>query len=439
MINERGFSVSSNGRHLLRNGQPFLFLADTAWELFHRCTLAEANYYLARRQTQGFSVILAAVLAEMDGLHTPNANGDIPLIDDDPLKPNEAYFRLVDQMIAAAEAQHLVVGLLPTWGDKVARAWGIGPEVFNFENAHNYGEWLGKRYANHNNILWVLGGDRNPIVETHTGRFDRVDVWKAMADGLLIGTQGQALITYHPQGGYSSSVLHNESWLHFHMWQSGHSALDIPIWDFITQDRERQPVKPTLDGESNYEDHPIDPFTRQWQPSMGYFRDQDVRKQAYRSLLAGACGHTYGHHSVWQFWTPDREPINFPDRDWRRALDRPGAGQIQYVRWLFEKYPWYDLVPDPSLLATPHEIGALHVRAARALDNRHALIYLPQSMKVLLNRAHLKTPGVAQWYSPRDGKLFRAQPDSPIRTDNLSQFTPPSDGADWILILETLS
>jgi len=55
------------------SGQPFFWLADTAWELFHHLKRAEAERYFAIRRQQGFNVILAVILAEQDGLHTPNA------------------------------------------------------------------------------------------------------------------------------------------------------------------------------------------------------------------------------------------------------------------------------------------------------------------------------------------------------------------------------
>src|ERR1700704_3056378 len=90
------FSISSNHRYLLKDGKFFFWLGDTAWELFHRLTREEADQYLKRRSEQGFTVIQAVVLAEFDGLHTPNAYGEIPLINDDPAKPNEKYLEHVD-------------------------------------------------------------------------------------------------------------------------------------------------------------------------------------------------------------------------------------------------------------------------------------------------------------------------------------------------------
>src|SRR5437870_5689099 len=93
------FSISTNHRYLLKDGKPFFWLGDTGWELFHRLTREEADEYLKRRAEQGFTMIQAVVLAEFDGLHTPNAYGDTPLINDDPAKPNEAYFKHVDYII----------------------------------------------------------------------------------------------------------------------------------------------------------------------------------------------------------------------------------------------------------------------------------------------------------------------------------------------------
>ena len=79
------FSVSANKRFLLKDNKPFFWLGDTGWELFHRLDRAETDRYLKRRSEQGFTVIQAVVLAEMDGMRVPNANGDLPFINEDRL------------------------------------------------------------------------------------------------------------------------------------------------------------------------------------------------------------------------------------------------------------------------------------------------------------------------------------------------------------------
>lgn len=65
--------ISDNGRYLVtENGQPFFWMADTAWELFHRCKLLEEiSCYLDNRRAKSFNVIQAVALPELDGLNVP--------------------------------------------------------------------------------------------------------------------------------------------------------------------------------------------------------------------------------------------------------------------------------------------------------------------------------------------------------------------------------
>ncbi|MBY0458913.1 MAG: DUF4038 domain-containing protein, partial [Gemmataceae bacterium] len=85
--------VSENKRFLVTaDGKPFFYLADTAWELFHRLDRDQAAKYLKTRAAQGFNVVQAVALAEFDGLTEPNAYGHKPLTDNDPTRPNEKYF-----------------------------------------------------------------------------------------------------------------------------------------------------------------------------------------------------------------------------------------------------------------------------------------------------------------------------------------------------------
>ena len=108
--------VSENRRFLVTTtGAPFFWLGDTAWELFHRASREDAERYLRKRAEQRFTVIQAVALAEMDGLHVPNAYGELPLRNDDPTQPNDAYFAHVDWVVAKANVLGLYVGLLPTW------------------------------------------------------------------------------------------------------------------------------------------------------------------------------------------------------------------------------------------------------------------------------------------------------------------------------------
>ena len=130
--------VSDNRRFLVTaDGQPFFWLGDTAWELFHRPTREDADRYLAERaRRSGFTVIQAVALAEFDGLHEPNAYGAAPRSSTTIRRSRtKTTSRHVDWIVAKANALGLYVGFLPTWGDKWNKKWGIGPEIFTPTNA----------------------------------------------------------------------------------------------------------------------------------------------------------------------------------------------------------------------------------------------------------------------------------------------------------------
>lgn len=424
--------VSDDRRFLAtEQGRPFFWLADTAWELFHRLTREEARLFFATRRRQRFTVIQAVALAEFEGLRTPNAYGDLPLHDFDPSRPNDAYFRYVDELIDLAAAYDLYIGLLPTWGDKVTPLWGAGPLVFNAANAEIYGRFLGERYRDRTNLIWILGGDRPAARDAEDWR----PIWRAMAHGIDTGTQGHATMTYHPNGGVSTTAwLHNEDWLDFNMMQSGHGGgRDVPVWDMISHDYALEPAKPTLDGEPNYEDHPVSPWPS-WNPANGYFRDHDVRKQLYRSVFAGGCGVTYGHHAVWQFADPQRGFINHADRPWTEAIERPGANQVQHLRTLIESRPFFTRIPDQALLLSDPGTGAHHVCATHDAQGSFAMVYLPLALPVTVRLDLLAAPQIqAAWFDPCSGEIT---PIGRFATTTTPTFTPPGYRPDWVLLLD---
>ena len=418
--------VSDNRRFLtFADRTPFFYLADTAWELFHRLDRDETRYYLDNRARKGFNVIQAVALAELDGLTEPNRQGDLPLEDGDPLRPNPAYFAHVDWVLEEAAQRGLFVGLLPTWGNKVTQgSWEKKNEViFKESSAYVYGRWIGQRYRNASNLIWILGGDRNPR--------DVIPVWRAMARGIRETDTGGHLMTFHPQGNASSAeYLHAEPWLDFNMLQSGHNQRDRRNDLMISSDLARQPRKPVLDGEPRYENHPVD-----WKPAeKGWFDDFDVRQAACWSVFAGACGHTYGCHDVWQMKAEGRQPVGLARGDWKSSLDLPGATQMGYLRQLIESLDYFSREPDPLLVEDPGS-GGDHIEACRG--NGYALIYLPYGQPVQVRMQRLAFRRVrASWWNPRTNQRQAARPPEWRALTLFSPPEPPRRGNDWVLILE---
>lgn len=426
--NEHGrLKVSENKRFLQhQNGTPFFYLGDTAWELFHRISREEAEKYLENRKQKGFTVIQAVGLAELKGLDEGNYYGDLPLIDKDPTKPNEKYWKHVDWVIDKAAEKGLYIGLLPTWGSHVN-----DQPVINVDNARAFGEWIGNRYKKKPNIIWILGGDRTGQTQDKDFR----PIWRAVAKGIKIQDSNH-LITYHPPAGTSSSTwFHDDSWLDFNMIQTGHSNRhNRGSYLFIESDYNRSPVKPTLDGEIRYEDHPI-----AWNPSNGYFRSDDVRQAAYWSVFAGGAGVTYGHHSIWQFYgsRSAQYPVSHPEDYWYNKLNSPASSQMRHLKNLILSRPFFSRVPDTSIIAGKNEEGASHMRATRG--DGYAFVYFSLGQSQDIQMSKISGDIRCWWYDPRSGK---AQEIGQFNNSGVIKFDAPGNtapGNDWILVMDDIS
>ena len=441
--------VSEDARSLVHaDGTPFLWLGDTAWNLFHRLTREEAEFFLEKRRSQGFTVIQAVALGEFQGLTRPTPAGHRPLVDNDPARPDveegpdNDYWDDVDFVFDTAAKKGLYIGILPTWGDKVNKKWGQGPEIFTAENAETYGYFLGKRYGNRPNVIWILGGDRPCENDLHYA------VWRAMARGIKAGEASHEkvvhhLMTYHPMGGDSSSkYLHNDDWLDFNMFQSGHGNKDGANYKMVFSDRNLLPTKPVLDGEPRYENHPV----RNDQTKTLWFDDFDVRQAAYWAIFAGAFGHTYGSHDVWMMYdgTPERQCTD-ARTPWKESVDLPGAWQIKILRdLLLDKKLLADRhIPFQELLVGENPDGMGYVAVCCTKNQDRAFIYVPTGRKVTLDLNKLRATERAKTFSlfnPRTGETTKDVvieiPDSAEGTHTIALPGKEERGNDWVIVIE---
>jgi Protein of unknown function (DUF4038)/Putative collagen-binding domain of a collagenase len=434
--------VSDNKRFLITSdGAPFFYLGDTAWELFHRLDRGQADRYLQDRAAKGFTVIQAVALAELQGHSDPNPYGHLPLTDLDPAKPatkdgaNNDYWDHVDYIVNKANSLGLTVGFLPTWGSYWHDKIKDDKPLFTRQNAEAYGEFLGKRYKDAA-LIWILGGDRR--IEND----EQKEIIRAMARGLKKGDGGSHLMTFHPPGGAGSAQwFHEDDWLDFNMRQNGHVVEFNGRYDATAADYARTPVKPVIDGEPIYEDHPVSFKAKE----LGHSVSADVRRPLYWDLFSGAFGHTYGHHSVWQMYDKGRKPINGPLMPWHEAIDQPGAAQMQHGRRLLESRPFLSRVPDDSIVV-PAEVttsvpgaGTRRYVATRDAEGTYAMVYAPVGRAFSVKMDVIKGSAVeAWWFNPRDGKAVAV---GEYANSGNRSFTPPDKGeqVDWVLVLDDAS
>jgi hypothetical protein len=416
--------VSPNHRFLADSaGKPFFWLGDTAWTLLQRLDSTETVEYLDDRAAKGFNVLQCMGIMEFDGLRVgARANGEVPLINLDPARPNEKYWNHVEWVINEAARRGMILALLPTWGDKWNQRSGIGPEIFTPDNAESYGAWLGQRFRDEP-LVWVLGGDRTIDTPEH------LEITRRMARGLR--SQCHQLITFHPPGQKSSAEwLHDEEWLDFNIWQTGHSFSGADAAKYIEKDYARTPVKPVLDGEPRYEDHPIrwrwdNPAA--WDSSNGYFDDFDARQAAYSTVFAGGCGITYGANSTFQCYRTGQEDRFGARTEWREALQLPGAAQMQHLKKLLVSRPYFSRIPDQSFLLSGEDAEPHRILATRDADGAYALVYIPNGQSMDADFAKLCGTPRASWFDPRTGESHE--------TAAQRTMTPP-DTRDWVLVLD---
>lgn len=424
--------VSPNRRFLqYQDGRPFFWLADTAWLLFEKLDRADTEKYLEDRRQKGFTAVQAVLLHAADELGSGSGEA---LVNGDPGQPNlkqHGYWDHVDWVVDRAAEKGMFVAMVPAWGSLVKSG------QLNPGNAVPYASFLARRYKGKPNIFWILGGDIRGDQNAET--------WIRMGQTLKAEDPNH-LITFHPFGRMQSSMwFHNEAWLDFNMFQSGHQRYDQDIssphrfgednWRYVLDDYAKEPVKPVVDGEPSYEGIPQGLHDT----SQPYWTGADCRRYEYWSVFAGASGHTYGDNAVMQFYRPETGQGKYgPKKSWIEALQDPGSGQMQFLKRLMLSRPYFERVPDQSLIAGQNGTRHDYAIATRGASYLFAYTYTGKPLRIRMG-AVSGSQVAAWWYSPRDGAAHEIG-----KFENLGvrTFTPPGqsgEGNDWVLVLDDAS
>ena len=399
--------ISSNNRYLqFENGSPFFWLGDTGWLVPQHLDRSEVEYYFNKCRRAGYNMVQIQV---MDAVPSYNIYGQQSLpygwdfTKADP-EGEYSYWDHLDYIVRKAEQNGIYIGMVAIWGSQVQSG------NINAEQAKAYGKFLAERYKNNPNIIWIMGGDIQGDIHP--------EVWNALATSIK-SIDNKHLMTFHPRGRYTSAKWWSKaSWMDFHTFQSGHRKYgqrmgnkEYPIpdsteednWMYVDSTWAYKPIKPVLDDEPSYEDIPKglhDANEARWQ-------DYDVRRYAYWSVFAGSCGHTYGHNAIMQMLKPGYPTGYGSDgtvKAWYQGLEDPGYNQMQYLSDLMLSFPYFERIPDQSIIVGKNGMKYDRLIATRGKDYLMVYNYNSNVMKIDLRKISGKKK-LLWWFNPSDGAI----------------------------------
>jgi len=454
--------VSKNGHFIQHeNGTPFLWLGDTGWGMFQQLTRAEVDLYLDSRSQLGFSVIQSVAHWSPHGGgidrspdNAPNAYGHRPFTGkigapntSEPLivaggtatAPND-YWDHADYIVAAIHQRNMYLALLPAWSAQLVT---ISKE-YTAKEATSYGEFLGHRYKDFANIIWVLGGDTKAQMQgydKYQKYFDYDDrhIYRAMAEGLGLGVTGKPLkwheehpgwdelfLTYHPNGDYPYG---SAQWFHHDVWQD---ANGVEVWKEVDDVYRTMldhyqltgPAKPALFLEGSYE-------FGTYRHECGWVTPVKVRRQLYQTFLALGAGHTYGAAPIWAMrGTGGDYNCGY---SWQQALNFPGVVQVTSIaRDILQAHDWPYWQPNGKVLSGFSKGENLKTAITNKAANM-AMIYFANNSHITVNNI-FKHQAKAYWLDPRDGKMIDVEP---FAANEARVVAPPERWEDALLVLRT--
>ena len=417
--------ASPNGRYLLdQNDVPYLMIGDSPQALIANLTETEAELFFADRAAYGFNTIWINLLcATYTGGRADGStiDGTLPFTDRlvaggsyDLSKTNEAYFAHVDRIINLAAAHGLLVLL-----DPIETGSWIRPMLDNGTNkCRAFGQFLGRRYKDFDNILWMSGNDFQGWRNTD---------YDAVVRAVAVGIQEMDSRHLHTLelDYFVSSSLDDSRWASLLGVNATYTY--YPTYAQLLKDYNRTNFLPSFMVEANYE------FEHDWTGN------ETLRRQEYWTMLSGATGQLYGNRYSWPFIS-----------GWQSHLDTPGVTQLGCLKNLFEPRAWYDLVPDQNHAVVTAGYGTFsasgnvnandYATAARTPDGSLVMVYMPTLRTLTVDLTKLSGSATARWYDPASGSYVPIA-GSPLTNSGTGSFTPPgnnSDGdGDWVLILET--
>jgi hypothetical protein len=417
--------ISGNRRHFIHaDGTPFFWLGDTHWQMPDTERVAECNHpehagapcphggqmqhLAADRKAKGFTVYQTYPLASNPHWWTA------PF---DRINP-ERFNRVFD-----VQMDHLAdQGFVTAMGCGHFMNWPAIPTT----DLCRFARYLVARYGAHP-IVWITCQELNAPAET--GEAERMEAWIEVAREI------------HRQDGYGhphsahqwvvdvqTRPIAQEPWHTWFALQGGHRGSGLTPQARYKGYYDYQPTRPMIETEAMYE--LID--------CGGVGSTNDARISAWKGLLCGSPGYTYGAGGVWALkWNPadpQWKAYNYPVEAWYAGMALPGSYQMAVLGQFFSKLDWTSLTP--RFLDTAwSEWTAPERCAVSTIGTSDVIAYCyGDSSKGTLKQLDPSKRYVARWFDPRAGHFI------PISTclpapDGTWPVPEKPDASDWVLLV----
>ncbi|MBA4851270.1 DUF4038 domain-containing protein [Emticicia sp. BO119] len=420
--------LSENKRYLIDSkGKPFLVKEFSAWGAIQVLSEKDEGAFLDSLKEEGFNTVMVSVVSNAPsqmGGNPPYWQGISPFTTKwDFSTPNEAYFKHVDNFFTMAAQRGMFVMALPFYmGYRGDGSQGWWDELLNPNNSPakmtKYGEFIGDRYKNTPNVMWVAGGDNNTEGDFYTFEINMLKAIKAKAPHQLWTGHFDCNLSnfWSTQNKLYADLMDIDG---EYVWTESLLFEEGP--QYVSELKQYKKGKMIMQLDLSYEHdvpHYADNENYQW-----------MRRKMYDGLLSGCAGTSFSSGEM------TNQCYSF--KNWKPLMNTRGMKQVAHCFQLFDALPWHTFVPDETnqiIISGRGEFGALdYVCAAMSADRKYYIMYIPKGHPINVNVKNMSGNAMRMhWYNSGSGQALKIGTVQPRERFGI---VPPSE-EDWVIVFD---
>jgi hypothetical protein len=420
-------TLSTDKTHLVNTftNKPVFITGDAPQLLFVQLSDADVETYLQDRASRHFSALWVYPIDNYDQTNAPkDYYGNVPF--DGPknfTNEDATYWAHIDYVVQRIAAYGMTAFMNVAFVGDVGTSYYMSSILSSSDKVMTaYGAWIGNRYKDYPNIVWVIGGDAETTVSGLYEKLNDIAVGILSVDpNHLFTLEGcaESLCGYGNTTTYedwtaanvgTTPVPMNLNWIYNEAQSVGNSCAASYA----------SAPYPNLIGEDTYE--------------LEYsITELQLREELYQGVLSGCTlGQLFGNNAIWTMGGPR----DTSGKTWQSQLGSQGSLNEEYNGQLMRSREFWKLVPDTNHAVLTGGIGSgttLSVGSCTS-DGQSCIVYDPigdnQSPQIAMS--HFSGAVHAWWFNPSTA----ATTDLGSFTNSGTQIFTPPDANDWVLVLD---